>query len=414
MQLVDSSEPLGLQHSEAKFVGKDYSVPKEPNSWQRSKGSRGLRRSEVEMKTKLFFFACFLLLFRVEGMAQTGSGKTPEASSDVGKSAKWDNLSHQGRSGDFLLGKVMVAGGDLPWDPVPITVTCDGKIRFTANADPKGSFEIAVVETSSHTLGVEGARSKPAAEFVGCTVEAVLPGFNSSVLTIANLNILDNPDIGTVKLSREDSAGGAVISSTTASAPKEATKAFEKARSEWLEQKPDRAQRDLQKAVQVYPQFAEAWYQLGKIQEASSPQDAAASFSKSVAADPKFILPYGHLVAYAAQAGKWQEVADDAAHELELSPRGTPQIWYYHALGNYKLNKKDVAEASALKALSMDPQHTEPNTEQLLAVILADKRDFAGALGHLRNLLTYLPSGPHADLVKQQVAQLEKMVPADK
>jgi tetratricopeptide (TPR) repeat protein len=366
------------------------------------------------MKTKLFFFACFFLIFTIDVIAQTGSGKTPEASSDVGKSAKWDSLSHQGRSGDFLLGKVMIAGGELPWDSVPIMVTCDGKIRYTANADPKGGFEIAVVETSSHTLGSEGARSKPAAEFVGCTVEAVLPGFSSSVLTIANLSILDNPDIGTVKLSREDGAGGAVISSTTASAPKEATKAFEKARSEWLEQKPDRAQHDLQKAVQVYPQFAEAWYQLGKIQEASSPQDAAVSFSKAVAADPKFILPYGHLAVFATQAGKWQEVADDTAHELELNPRGTPQTWYYHALGNYKLNKKDVAEASAAKALSMDPLHTEPNTEQLLGVILADKRDFAGALMHLRNCLTYLPSGQNADVVKQQVAQLEKMVPAAK
>ena len=366
------------------------------------------------MKTKLFFFLCFFLIFQVAAIAQTGSGKTPEASTDVGKSAKWDSLSHQGRSGDFLLGTVMIAGEALPWEPIPIAVTCDGKIRYTANADPKGGFEIAVVETSSHTLGTEGARSKPAAEFVGCTVEAVLPGFHSSVLTIVNHNILDNPDIGTVKLSREESAGGAVISSTTASAPKEATKAFEKARSEWLEQKPERAQRDLQKAVQVYPQFAEAWYQLGKIQEASSPQDAAISFSKSVAADPKFILPYGHLAAFAAQAGKWQEVADDAAHELELSPRGTPQVWYYHALGNFKLNKKDVAEASAVKALSMDPLHTQPNTEQLLAVILADKQDFAGALAHLRNCLTYLSAGPNADVVKQQVAQLEKMVPVAK
>jgi tetratricopeptide (TPR) repeat protein len=366
------------------------------------------------MKTKLFFCACFCLILWIDAIAQTGSGKTPEASTDVGKSAKWDSLSHQARTGDFLLGKVTVVGGDLPWDPVPINVTCDGKIRYTANTDPKGSFEIAVVETSSHTLGTEGARSKPAAEFVGCTVEAVLPGFDSSVLTIVNLNILDNPDIGTVKLTREDAAGGAAVSSTTASAPKEAAKAFEKARSGWLEQKPDRAQHDLQKAVQIYPQFAEAWYQLGKIQEASSPQDAAASFSKSVAADPKFILPYGPLVAFAAQAGKWQEVADDTAHELELNPRGTPQIWYYHALGNYKLNKKDIAEASAIKALSLDPLHTEPNTEQLLAVILADKKDFAGALAHLRNCLTYLPSGPNADLIKQQVAQLEKMVPGAK
>jgi hypothetical protein len=29
-------------------------------------------------------------------------------------------------------------------------------------------------------------------------------------------------------------------------------------------------------------------------------------------------------------------------------------------------------------------------------------------LAHLKNSLTYLPPGPNADLVKQQVAQLEK------
>jgi tetratricopeptide (TPR) repeat protein len=366
------------------------------------------------MKTRLFFLLWALLMFRVAAMTQTGSGKTPESSTDVGKSAKWDSLSHQGRSGDYLLGKVMVAGGSLPWDPVPITVTCGGKIRYTANADPKGSFEIAAVETSSPTAGIEGAKSKPAAEFVGCTVEAALPGFSSTVITVPNRNILDNPDIGTIQLSREEGVAGAAVSSTTASAPKEATKALEKARSEWLEQKSDRAQRDLEKAVQLYPQFAEAWYQLGKIQEASRPQDAANSFSKAVAADPKFILPYGHLVPLDAQAGKWQEVADNTAHELELSPRGTPQAWYYNALGNYKLNKKDAAEASAAKALAMDPLHTQPNSEQLLAVILADKQDFAGALAHLRNCLTYLPSGANADIVKQQIAELEKMVPAAK
>jgi Tfp pilus assembly protein PilF len=370
--------------------------------------------TEVKMKTKLFSLTAFFLIFQVAVLAQTGSGKTPETSTDVGKSAKWDTLSHQGRSGDYLIGKVEVTGGALPWDAVPITVTCGGKVRYTASTDPKGGFEIAMVETSSHTLGTEGARSKPADEFVGCAVEAALPGFTSSVITIPNRDLLDNPDIGTIKLGREEGATGAAVSTTTATAPKDAMKAFDKARSDWLEQKPDRAQHDLEKAVQVYPQFAEAWYQLGKIQEAAKPQDAANSFSKAVAADPKFIPPYEHIVPSAAQAGKWQEVADDTAHELELNPRGTPQIWYYNALGNYKLNKKDVAETSATKALAMDPLHTQPATEQLLAVMLADKRDFAGALAHLRSCLTYLPAGPNADIVKQQVAQLEKLVVATK
>jgi tetratricopeptide (TPR) repeat protein len=191
-------------------------------------------------------------------------------------------------------------------------------------------------------------------------------------------------------------------------------KAFDKARTEWLDQKPDKAQKDLEKAVQVYPQFAEAWYQLGKIQETSKPQDAASSLSKAIAADPKFILPYEHLAPIAAQAGKWQDVVDNTTHALELNPRGSPQTWYYNALGNFKLGKADVAAASATKSLAMDPLHTAPNTEQLLAVILAGKGDYAGALQHLRNCLTYVPAGPNADVIKQQIAQLETVVPAPK
>jgi tetratricopeptide (TPR) repeat protein len=273
---------------------------------------------------------------------------------------------------------------------------------------------IAPAGTGASEVGSTEVKPKFAAQFVGCEVQAALPGFDSSSLTIVNHNLLDDPNIGTITLKREEGSAGAAVSSTTASAPKDAMKAFEKARTEWLDQKPDKAQKDLEKAVQVYPQFAEAWYQLGKIQEPSKPQDAANSYSKSIAADPQFILPYQRLAPIAAQASKWQEVVDYTTHELELNPRGTPQAWYFNAVGNFKLGKADVAAASATKALAMDPLHTAPNTEQLLAVILAGKGDYAGALQHLRSCLTYVPAGPSADLIKQQIAQLETAVPASK
>jgi hypothetical protein len=44
-------------------------------------------------------------------------------------------------------------------------------------------------------------------------------------------------------------------------------------------------------------------------------------------------------------------------------------------------------------------------------VIQAGRGKYSDALGHLRNCLTYLAPGPEADLVKKQVAQLEKVVP---
>jgi len=190
--------------------------------------------------------------------------------------------------------------------------------------------------------------------------------------------------------------------------------AFDKARTELLEQKPDRAERDLEKAVEVYPSFAEAWYQLGRLQQAKNSGDARNSFAKAAAADPKFILPYDPLAGMAAQDGKWQEVVDHTSRALQLDPDGTARIWYFKALANFQLGKLDVAETSASKALLMDPNHAIANTEQLLAVILVQKGDYSGALVHLRNCLTYLPSGPSADLLKKQIALVESKVPAAK
>jgi hypothetical protein len=353
----------------------------------------------------------------------TNTANGPEASSDIGKNADWAVLSRQGRTGDYLLGKVAVAGGELPWDAIPVSVTCSGKTSYTAATDAKGRFVIAPVNpattgvansTPANIPGGVDAKPKLAAAFMGCSVAAALPGFNSSSLTIADRNLLDNPDIGTITLSREEGSAGTAVSSTSASAPKDAAKAFEKARAEWLDNKPDRAQKDLEKAVQIYPQFAEAWYQLGKIQQRANASDALNSFSKAAAADPKFSLPYEHLVQLDAVAKNWQAVADAAAHELELNPRGTPDIWYYSALGNFNIGKKDLAEADATKALAMDPLHTQPNTEQLLAVIQAGRGDYADALQHLRSCVTYIPAGPNADIIKQQIAQLEPLVSAPK
>lgn len=376
------------------------------------------------MKSKLVFFLVALVAFQSNSFAQgtkpanpppkpTPPPTTPPPDPTKTINPEWENLLKTGRAGDVLVGSVTLVGGALPWDPIPVAVTCDGKVSYTTNTDPKGHFAIARAESA----GSKTIQSNPkpiAAQFVGCTVDAALVGFNSNPLTIANRDVMESTNIGTITLTREAGSADASLSSTTASAPAEATKLFEKARKDWLDNKPDRAQKSLQKAVEIYPQFAEAWYQLGKIQENSKSPEASKSFSKAVAADPKFALAYEHLASLAAQAGKSQEVLDATSRELELNPRGTLNIWYYHALGNFQLGNIDVAEKSAVKALAMDPLHVQPNTEQLLAVILAQKQDLAGALMHLRNCLTYFPPGPNLDLVKQQIAQIEPAVPAPK
>jgi len=79
-------------------------------------------------------------------------------------------------------------------------------------------------------------------------------------------------------------------------------------------------------------------------------------------------------------------------------------------VGNFNIGDKELAETAALTALSMDPGHVAaPKTEDELAVIQAARGKYKEALEHVRNALTYT-TGPDADLMQQQVAQLEKIV----
>lgn len=334
----------------------------------------------------------------------------PDSIQDSGFYNYWASMSAQGRAGGVLLGKLAMEGEPLPWEPMLVNVDCKGSIVNSTQADLRGQFVITFADAQGVDRTPADAQRQMETKYEGCTVRASLAGFHSSTVTITAHNLRDEPNLGTITLSPEGRGGGTELSMTSKDAPSNAMKAFDKARADWLAQNPDGAQRNLKKAVQLYPGFAEAWLQLGKIQEASDPANARNSFLKALAADPKFVLPYEQLAALAVKAEKWQEAVDNTTQALQLDPAGTPQMWYYDALAKFQLGKTEEAAASATKSLAIDPRHSVLNTEQLLAVILARKGEYAGAVLHLNNCLSYLPPGPLSDLVKQQIAQLEPKV----
>lgn len=336
----------------------------------------------------------------------------PEGNSDVGKDAQYAQLAEHQRGGMTFTGRVAVEDAMMPWDPIPIVVTCNGVVKYRTEADSKGEFEIVGDQSISELVPTAQKKQAAASQLVGCDISADVPGFKSTSLHIANQDIMDNPDLGTVTIHPDSSSAGSMTSASTATSSKDAMKHFDKARQEWLNKNTNGAESDLKKAVQIDPKFADGWYQLGKMQQANNKlPDALASYQKAAAADPKFIAPYEHIAELSALNKQWQDVANATSAALKLDPSGTPQLWYFDAVANLNLGKTDVAEASARKSLAMDPQHLAPNTEQLLAVILAGKGEYAEALKHLQNTLTYMKPGPNLDLIKQQIAQLEKVVP---
>jgi len=98
-----------------------------------------------------------------------------------------------------FFGKVAMAAGKLPWDPIPVVVTCGGTARYNTVADAKGGFYIVAAGRSSE-LSPEKKDPNHAAPsaLVGCSVSALVEGFTSTRLTIANRTLEDDPSLGTI------------------------------------------------------------------------------------------------------------------------------------------------------------------------------------------------------------------------
>ena len=79
----------------------------------------------------------------------------PGSIEDSGLYDYWADMSGQGRAGGALLGKVAVEGEPLPWEPLLVTVTCDGKVAYSTQTDAKGNFAITSL-TLPGALGKQG------------------------------------------------------------------------------------------------------------------------------------------------------------------------------------------------------------------------------------------------------------------
>ncbi|HEV2689964.1 MAG TPA: tetratricopeptide repeat protein [Bryobacteraceae bacterium] len=300
----------------------------------------------------------------------------------------------------YLTGKVTLEGA-IPSYAVEVRFVCDGKPRLSTTTDAKGTFY--VVPKSS--VSGSGKDQNVPESFAGCTAEAILPGFRSDKITVSK-RTAEDPNIGAIVLHRSAGVQGTIISITEASAPKDARKAFDKARAAIQAQKLDEADKELHKAVQLYPQYADAWYELGRMQERTAVAEVARnSYNQAIAADPQLLPPYQSLMRLAERGQNWQELLDVSERALKLAPHDFPEAWYFHSVGNYRLGKKDLAEKDARQGLAEDPAHILPGLEQLLGVMLYERQQYTEALEHLNNCLKI--GGPNA-IVQQAIAATEE------
>jgi tetratricopeptide (TPR) repeat protein len=275
-----------------------------------------------------------------------------------------------------------------------------------ARTDSKGGFIVGRGRDSDVDARVANSRSAASGALAGCSFQARLPGYESSTLRVVDNEAID---IGTIVLSRPAGIEGTLHSATSAKAPKDAQKAFKKAMEALEKKKLDQVRPELEKAVKIYPEYAQGWFELGRVYQAAGdlPQ-ALNAFNQSIKADPKYVRPYLQLTGLLYQQKDWKGTVDVSTTLIKLDPFTFPAAHVLNAISNFRLGNAAAAETSAREALKLDAGHAFPEAEYTLGLALGVRGEYKEAVEHLQAYLRLMPNSPGAEAVKQQIADFEK------
>jgi tetratricopeptide (TPR) repeat protein len=329
----------------------------------------------------------------------------------------------------------MLDDGTAPADPVVIERVCHSQPHAEGYTDSRGYFSIQLFQpnngvlqdasedtyrTGPGGLGTGGQLGGTSSQgntgmsgqerlLLDCELRAKAAGFRSQSIMLANRRPLDPPDVGVILLHRLNTTEeGSTVSAVSLAAPKDAHKSYTKGLEQLKKGKTGDALENFEKAVEVYPHYSAAWYEIGRIELAANDNAAARhALEMAVQADPKFVLPYVELSTVELRAQKWQALSDVTDKVIGLNSFDFPQAYYYNAAANYYLKNFDKAEKSAREADRLDTRHEIPRNLHLMGLILAQKQDYAGAAEKLRLYLKLAPAADDVETVRKQLAQIE-------
>lgn len=333
----------------------------------------------------------------------------------------------------FLSGRVLMEDGARPPAGIPIVRECSGATRTVAYTNEKGQFSFQWGDSAGimpdASQGGFGGRGVPdigaprerigdpamTKSMFGCDLIASAAGFHSDRIDLSGRRPADSSDVGSIMLHRIAGVEGTSVSATALNAPKDARKAWEKGVQLLHKSKPEEAEKELQKAVRIDPQYANAWLDLGRAKAMENQEGPAReAFLKAVAVDDKLVDPYVQLGEMAAHEKTWPDAARYLDRALDLDPVDYPRLWFEDAVADYNMQNFDRAEKNARAASRLQPPDLDPHSEQLLGLILENKRDYAGASEALRAYLRLSPGAPDEAQVKAQLGQLESHIGAAK
>ncbi len=332
----------------------------------------------------------------------------------------------------FVSGVVVMEDGGAPQVKVELELICQGQTQPQGKTDLKGGFHIqlgfnryqsnqdASTGSASPAAGFGGALKgqkqvdgMSIMSLIGCSLRATLAGYRSEMADLSRVRVGDTTNLAPIVLHPLVTGKEYSTSINSVAAPESATSALGKAREYIAKQRANDAEKEIRKAILLYPKYAEAWQELGSVLQSLKRNDEARkAYLESAACDPQYPKPYLSLAYLSAIEKNWQDVLDNSEVFLKLEPTASPHAYYYSAVAHYNLNRQDKALECAQKAASLDAKHMVPLAEQLQGVIYLDKGDDRSAVEHLQKYLNQVPPTTNVSAVKAMLAEAEKRLAA--
>jgi len=180
------------------------------------------------------------------------------------------------------------------------------------------------------------------------------------------------------------------------SVPEKARKEFTAARDLWQQGKdPQRCIEHLNKAIKIYPQFADAEVMLGTIYlHEGNAAEAKAALQHAVEIDPKVPEAYFTLGMLQNAQKDWAGAEHSLIEGLKLE-ENAPQAQYELSKTYWAMGRWQDAEPHALKAAALQPSMAPVHV--ILGNIDLRKHDLVGALKEFQQYLQMDPRGPMAE-----------------
>jgi hypothetical protein len=335
----------------------------------------------------------------------------------------------------YIRGRVATSDGTpVPHDAV-VERVCNSKVRQQVHASSRGDFSMELgskvdsfVDASSDgsrdpRLNNDSTMGIPRRELMNCELRASVSGFRSGSVDLVSLTPSESTvDIGTIVVHRTAKPKELTLSATIYKAPPNARKAFKNGLEADRKDRLAEAVKYFEQAVEIYPRFTNAWFELGAVLQKQGQKDAARkAYLQATSIDTKFLPSYLSLSSMAYQENNWTEVLVLTGHILDLDPMNHvsgyildldpmdySEAYFYNAAASFNLNRFDDAEKSALKAERLDLRSRFPQLHLMLAQIFARKNNYATAISEIQTYLDLAPNAGDAAQMRKWMVELKK------